>query len=316
MKTPFVDRKHVALVAALALIGAAIWWWSTESSLRSADLLHVSLQHTPADSPPKAERQLLRIAVAAMISPENTYHLYEKLLNRVGGLFGRPVQFVQRKSYREVNDLIEQRAVDLAFVCSAPYVMGHQRFGMELLAAPVKHGKKVYHAYIIVDQQSPLQSFEELRGTTFAFTDPDSNTGCLVPKYILAGQGEDARTFFGETFYSHGHDNSIKAVMDGTAAGAAVDSLIYDFSATLDPTIRSRTRIVLTSPPYGMPPIVVHPSMPAGEKDQLRRLFLGLHQDPVARPLLQQLQIDRFEEVDDSLYDSVRAMERKMSGPR
>jgi phosphonate transport system substrate-binding protein len=133
---------------------------------------------------------------------------------------------------------------------------------------------------------------------------------------MLARQGEDAGTFFGDTFYSHSHDNSIKAVMDGTADGAAVDSLIYDFSATLDPAIRARTRIVLTSPPYGIPPIVVHPSMPVRDKEQLRRLFLGLHRDPVARPLLQHLQIDRFEEVDDSLYDSVREMERTTSGSR
>jgi len=250
-----------------------------------------------------------------MISPISTFAIYEKLLNRVGGLYGSPVEFVQRKSYREVNDLIEQRAVDVAFVCAGPYVTGHQRFGMELLVAPVAHGKQVYHSYIIVGKQSTLQSFEQLRGRTFAFTDPDSNTGCLVPKYMLACQGEDARTFFGETFYSHGHDNSIKAVMDGTAAGAAVDSLIYDFSATLDPTIRQRTRIVLTSPPYGIPPIVVHPSMPARDKARLRRVFLGLHQDAVAQPLLQQLQIDRFEDVDDSLYDSVREMERKTSSP-
>jgi phosphonate transport system substrate-binding protein len=317
LEGPVVRRTPVVLFAGLIVLGAVgAGWWAFTDGGRSAAAVHVDFQRRAPDAPPAAGRAPLRIAVAAMISPKTTYGSYEKLLDRVGGLLGRPVQFVQRKSYQEVNDLVERREVDLAFVCSGPYVTGHARFGMELLVAPVAHGQTVYHSYILVRADSALQSFDDLRGRTFAFTDPDSNSGCLVPTYMLACRGETPQTFFGDTFYSHGHDSSIKAVVDGTAAGAAVDSLIYEYAATLDPSLRSQTRILLKSPPYGIPPVVVHPALRDAEKAELRRVFLGLHADEVARPLLRQLQIERFERVDDRLYESVRQMLQRTANTR
>jgi len=47
-------------------------------------------------------------------------------------------------------------------------------------------------------------------------------------------------------------------------------------------------------------------------KQRLRELFLTLQQDREARPLLSRLQIDRFVEGDDAMYDSVRQMRREL----
>ena len=84
----------------------------------------------------------------------------------------------------------------------------------------------MYHSYFIVNTNSSIQSFDALKGKTFAFTDPHSNTGCLVPTYVLAKRGETPDSFFKEAFFNNSHDNSIKAVAQGLSDGAAVDSLI------------------------------------------------------------------------------------------
>jgi pimeloyl-ACP methyl ester carboxylesterase len=52
------------------------------------------------------------------------------------------------------------------------------------------YGAAVYYSYIIVPEASPVRAFAELRGKSFAFTDPLSNTGKLVPTYMLARMNE------------------------------------------------------------------------------------------------------------------------------
>ncbi len=258
-------------------------------------------------------RPALRIAAGAMVSPKKTRQLYHDLLRLIADRLQRRALLAQRKTYTEINDMIERREVDVAFVCSAPYVEGNAKFGMELLVVPVMYGQSVYHSYILAHTDSPVHSFDDLRGKVFAFSDPRSNSGCLVPKYMLVRRGETPQSFFGESYYSYSHDNSIRAVAEGMADGAAVDSLIWEYLQETDPTYTARTKIVEKSPPYGIPPVVVHPGLDPELKRQLRQVFLTLHEDREARSILRTLRIDRFEDGDDGAYDSIRAMRQRVA---
>lgn len=280
------------------------------------DLPRVDMNDTIATQggPVKADgRPALRIAVGAMISPETTRDYYEDLLRLIADRMGRRAVFAQRRTYAEVNAMVAGKEVDLAFVCSGPYVQGHDEFGMEILAVPVVHGEKVYHSYIVVQKDSPFESLDDLRGRRFAFTDPISNAGHFVPCYMLAQRGETPESFFSETFYSRSHDDSLRSVADGLADGAAVHSLVWDFMYTVDPSFTSRIRIIGKSPPYGIPPVVVHPGLEPNIKRRLKELFLSLHEDKEAAPLLRRLLIDRFEEGKDGMYNTVRDVRRAIT---
>ena len=300
------------LFMCVVVITAALWGWSVkrpqphriDTSVVVPPDLVFSVTSDSLNKPP------LRVVIAAMISPERTAQSYTRLMQLVGEKIGRPVEITQRKTYAEANSLVENREVDFAFVCSGAYVEGHDKFGMEILAVPVAHGQKVYYSYILAQKDSTIATFDELRGKRFGFTDPHSNTGALVPRYMLAQRHETPESFFADSFFTYSHDNSIHAMADGLADGAAVDSLIWEYLHATDAIDTKRTRIVEKSPPYGIPPVVVHPAVDAGLKSLLRSTFFSLHADPKAIPLLQELQIDRFEAGEDSMYDSVRQMQR------
>ena len=254
-------------------------------------------------------RPLLKVAIGAMISPSITKQYYETLFELVGERLGKRTVLVQRKTYAQVNELIENREIDLAFICSGPYVQGHEKYGLEIIAVPVVGGQKVYFSYILANVDSSIRTFDDMRGKRFAFTDPDSNTGCLVPKFMLAKRGEAPETFFRETFFTYSHDNSIKAVTDKLADGAAVDSLIWDFMRATDPASVSKTVKIHQSPPYGIPPLVVHPSLDSALKTRLKEVLLSLHKDARAKALLDKVRIDKFEEGNDAFYETVREMQ-------
>ncbi len=255
---------------------------------------------------------VFRIAVASVLSPVETLKSYEQLVLYLGQSLHQPVELVQKGTYAEINDMVESRFVDLAFVCSLAYVEGNRDFGMELLVIPQVDGKTVYHSYIIVPAASDAENLEDLRGRTFAFTDPLSNSGRLAPTYKLYQMGETPDNFFGKYVFTYSHDNSITAVAENVVDGAAIDSLVYDYMVSQELTIGAKIRIIDRSPPFGIPPVVVNPALNQEIKARLRGLFLSMHEDEAGKEILSNLMIDRFVLGSDESYDSIRNMADEM----
>jgi len=255
-----------------------------------------------------AQDKLLRVAVAAMISPKETFIYYRELLDYIGRNAGLGIQLIQRKTYDEINALFLKGEIDLAFICTGPYAVGWEKYGFEALATPQVRGKPFYQSYLIVEKDSTYHHMEDLRGRVFAFTDPDSNTGTLVPRYWLAQVGEAPETFFQKTVYTYSHDNSILAVAKGLVDGAAVDGHQWEYFQHFTPALTSRTRVIRKSEPYGSPPLVASGRLPDDLKTKIRGVLLAMHQKPDGRAILEKLLIDRFLAPREEWYEPVRAM--------
>ena len=264
-----------------------------------------------SDSPvaPAGTETVIRMAVAPVISPRETFNSrYRDLLDYIGRELGLPVELVQGKTYAEINDMVRTGDVTFAFVCTNPYLQGRDDFGMELLAAPEVNGETTYNSYLVVRADSPYGSLADLRGRTFAFSDPLSNSGRLAPVYQLALEGETPESFFSRSIFTYAHDNSIKAVAENLIDGAAVDSLVYDYWVKTGSEYTSKTKVIEKWGPFGINPVVVRPGLDPALKQQLREVLLGMDTDAAGREILSALLIDRFVVPDDSVYDSVRVM--------
>ncbi len=276
---------------------------------QGAALPYVDLRvRTPLPQVAPAELTHLRIGVAAILSPQGTVASYSKLAEYLAAKLGRPVDLVQRRTYAELNDMVAASQVELAFICTNAYVVGNEQFGMELLLAPEINGESVYYSQLIVPANSSAQSLADLRGKVFAFTDPMSFTGRIYPVYLLQQMGETPERFFQRTFYTYSHDRAIEAVAAGVADGATVDSLVLDYALQRNPELASRLRIIHTSAAFGIPPVVVPPTLSPRQKAQLRDLLLTMHEDTAGQAVLRELGIDRFVAIDNTAYDGVRAI--------
>lgn len=251
----------------------------------------------------------LRVAVAAIISPRGTVESYGPLLDYLATELDRPIELVQRRTYGEVNDLIESGDVDVAFVCTSAYVVGKREFDMQLLAAPQVMGDTVYHSLLIVPADSPAERMADLRGAVFAFTDPISTSGRNYPISLVQQLGETPESFFSRTFHTYSHDDAIRAVANHVADGAAVDSLVYAFAIEREPELAQKTRVIHQSPPFGIPPVVTGPQARPQMVAEIQALLLTMHQNPAGRAALQAAGIDNFVLIEDAAYESVRELE-------
>jgi phosphonate transport system substrate-binding protein len=262
----------------------------------------------PAESTGIADDRLV-VAISGMVTPKEGLTYYKGLSEYIGRKVGRKVRLIHKADYSELNALLEEGRVDIAYSCSGPYASGHDEFGLQLVAAPVVNGSPTYRAYIITSKSDDATSLASFRGKTFAFTDPKSNTGCLVPTYMLARMGTAPDEFFGRVVYTYSHDNSIEQVAKGTVDGASVDSLIWDYLHTQGSSLTRDTRIVATSERFGIPPVVARPGLSKDLLERIRAAYLGADKDPEGRRLLKKMNMDRFVTIDDSDYDSIRRMD-------
>lgn len=260
-------------------------------------------------SPGRELQKPLTVSVGSMITPQAGYGYYRQLIDYLSARLGRKIDVIDPGSYAETNRLLQTGEADFAFVCGGPYVSGHDRFGLELLVAPVVNGKTVYYSYLIVPLESTARNLSDLRGKSFAFTDPQSNSGKLVPTAMLARLGQTPEQFFSSTTYTYGHDRSIHAVADNIVDGAAVDSLIWEYIAATQPALAAKTRIIERSEPFGIPPVVTSPRLPPELRKALQQALLTIHEDPQGLNILKGMNIERFVLIADSAYDGIRRLE-------
>ena len=296
--------RHCFLVGLIAFVGL-LTACESETDVAKVDFS----RRISVDRPqPPTDGSTLKVAIAAMISPRETAVHYSRLLDYLGQKLDLPVQLVQRKTYGEINQLMADGGIDMAFICSGPYALGRGKYEFDPLAVPVIEGRPVYRSYLIVNRHSAIESIDDLRGKTFAFSDPDSNTGCLLPTYLVSLKGETPETYFGKTIYTYSHDNSILAVARSLVDGASVHEQVWEYLNQSNPGETAQTRVIFKSEPFGNPPLVASSAMPPDLKKQIRLLLLTMHEDALGREILRTLMIDRFIPLEERWYEPVREM--------
>lgn len=226
----------------------------------------------------------------------------------MGDKLSHDIHFFQRSKYREIMDLLLKRQLDLAWVCGYPYVS--EKANVRLLAVPLYAGRPKYHSLIITgSDDSGIRQFGDLENHIFAFSDPDSNSGYLYPKYRIQQHfNSTPELFFSRRFFTWSHQNTIEAVATGLAQGGAVDSYVWDQVKRLHPDLVAQTRVIETSPAFGFPPLITHKSIDTDLFNHLQNYFVNMDQTSTGQQILQSLGLDGFEKGSPVLFDSIQAM--------
>jgi phosphonate transport system substrate-binding protein len=253
----------------------------------------------------------IRFGLTAVVITENLRFLdqWSQYLERK---LGRKVEFILRKSYREVMDLLDSGGIEFAWICGFPYIQTRNPESIQLLSVPVYRGAPRYHSYIIVPRSSSARRFSDLRGKIFAFSDPDSNSGFLYPLSLLGEKNESPESFFRQTFFTFNHAETVQAVSEQFADGGAVDSYIWEYLASSRPDITEKTRIIKKSPSFGFPPIVSRLGVNPNTVNLMKTTLEHMDEDVDGKALLAQLKLDGFGYYPDSLFNGIRAVANKI----
>jgi phosphonate transport system substrate-binding protein len=238
----------------------------------------------------------------------NLFGFYEFVAEYVGRRMRCLTELVVGSSYEELA------SADVAFVCGLPYVESTLEGAspVEPIAAPVLVGNRyrdrpVYFSDVIVHRDSPLRSFADLRGRSWAYNEPHSQSGYGITRYFLARCGETSG-YFGKVVEAGWHEEAVRLVRAGEIDASAIDSHVLAVMLRDDPALEGELRVIHALGPSTIQPVVAARRLPGWLKTELRRLLVMLADDPAAREALRHAFVERFAAVHDSDYDDIRVM--------
>jgi phosphonate transport system substrate-binding protein len=221
-------------------------------------------------------------------------------------------EFVDDISWQERERLLDAGEIHVGWVCGLLYVsmVSQPTCPLQLLAAPVMsddryQGSPVYYSDVVVHRNSPVRTFDQLRGASLAFNESKSYSGFNVVRWYLAALGE-SNGYFGRLVESGAHSASLQLVLSQEVEATAIDSTLLDWELRRDPSLEAQIRIIKTIGPSPVPPWVVSRELPGKLRQELDQLLLQMHDDPGGRKSLARGRLSRFVAADDRDYDPIR----------
>lgn len=232
--------------------------------------------------------------------------LLEALQSYLSKAMGIEVRLVLKRTYQEITSQLVAGQIEAAWICGFPFVAYRPR--LELLAVPTWRGRSAYQSYLLIANGRSASGIDDLKGDTHAFSDPDSNSGFLVTRSLLAERGLRPESFFSRSFFTYGHRNVVRAVASGLAQSGSVDGYVWEVMTETEPELTRRTRVAWTSEWMGFPPVATS-SLNAGSARvaKLQDALYDMADDPIGRRVLELLRLDGFARPDPSLFDGIAA---------
>ncbi len=162
---------------------------------------------------------------------------------------------------------------------------------------------------MIVHRDSAYSSFADLRGVSWAYNEPHSQSGYNVTRYHLARLGE-SRGYFGRVVEAGSHLQALEMVLDHRVDATAIDSTVLELELKARPQLKTELRVIESLGPSPMPPWVVTMNVPPELREAIREVFWQMHETAEGRAILEQGQIKKMVRVEDRDYDPIREMAR------
>jgi phosphonate transport system substrate-binding protein len=233
---------------------------------------------------------------------DSDIQLLAMLQRYLEGKLHRPVSLVKRRTYQEITALLLSGQLDAAWICDFPYVQYQDT--LALLGVPLYRHHPLYQTYVVVNTATAATTFDETRGSIHAFSDPDSTSGYLITRWLLALRETTPAAFFRKSFFTYGHRNVIRAVATGLAESGSIDGYVWDVMNEREPEMTRNTRIVYRSEWLGFPPIVgLQATRAAPLSVAFAAALMAMASDPLGRDILAILQLDGFTTATPDLYE-------------
>jgi len=233
----------------------------------------------------------------------------------------RKVVPFQALSYDDLATQFSEGRLDAAWLPPALFVEVDRTVGLRAVAAAERGGGIGYYTAFFTLRGCHVHSFDDLRGRSVGWVDPNSAAGYVFPRLQLAAMGIDPTDIFQEEVFFRSHGAVVRGVIgravDVGATFVHVDPLnprrVLRAGWNLDEDDsmgKFDTSQIQPLAPFGpLPADVVAASRNLSEAtaDDLRRAFLEIHTVPeVAQAARRQFGTGRFMPFNSGAYDVLR----------
>lgn len=265
--------------------------------------LAISLPAAALSAPAEWPKKL----TVGLIPTESSSHItdrYDNLAKYLEKRLGIPVELKTSTDYAGVIAAMQFKHVDVAYYGPKSYVEAAQRANAECFAMEVlEDGTQGYHGVIITKKGSGINSINDAKGKVWAFTDPNSTSGTLVPTvYFVKELKLDPEKYFSRVIYSGSHEASILSVKGGKVDIASTNDLDMDRGNGKFWDKEKDFNIIWTSKLIPGSNMAYRKDLPDSLKKALKEAFLTYRD----KDGLSKLKLKGYVSVTDDVYDPIR----------
>ena len=301
-----------ALLGAGTLVGCSA---TTESTTGTGDVT----ADVGAGGICAPEMAKLDFGIISTESQDNLKPKWEPFLKAMEGEIGRPVNGFFATDYAGVIEAMGAGKIQLAWYGGKSYVEAAERSDAEAFAQTVNEdGSKGYYSHLITNKENPIVGEIDLEkgngdeyvtenagDLTFAFNDPNSTSGFLVPSYyVFAEKGVNPEQAFSELIFAGSHEATAQAVANAQVDVATNNSESMLVLESGDPDAFEKIQIIWTSPEIPSDPLAYRNDLPDCLKAEIKDFFFN-YKDPA---VLGKLDWQGFDEANDADWNTVREL--------
>lgn len=120
-------------------------------------------------------------------------------------------------SYIAVVEAFGSKRADIAIINSFGYLLANEKYNAQAQLRVIRFGSDSYRGQIIANNQSNIDSLEDIQGKRFAYTDASSSSGYLFPYKLFKEKGISPSN----TVFAMKHDNVVTMVYQGQVDAGA-----------------------------------------------------------------------------------------------
>ncbi|MEO5365104.1 MAG: phosphate/phosphite/phosphonate ABC transporter substrate-binding protein [Magnetococcus sp. WYHC-3] len=247
--------------------------------------------------PGKAQERPILFGVVPQQGTSRLEREWGPLVRYLRERLDRPLQLLVAKDIPTFEARCAEGLYDIAYMNPHHYVTLSQTVGYSALARARDQGLR---GLVVVAEQSPFRTLQDLNGQTVAFPSPNAFAASLLVRAELARQGVVITPA-----YVSDHESVYRTVAGGLyAAGGGVSRTLE----TSEKTLRQSLRVLWRTPPHTSHALAIHPRMEAALRAALVPALVGMVNDPLGQNILKNLNIPGWQLAADADWDDVRAL--------
>ena len=228
-------------------------------------------------SAPAADSSWPKEITFALLSTENASEITRRwgpILAQLEKDLGVKVKSVTATDYRGTIEALKFKKAEIGHLGPKSYVEAstNNYANVEPIAQlQLANGSLGYRSCLIVHSDSDLFSPEDMAGKTFAFNDPNSTSGYLVPSaFFMMELSVDPKKYFSKITFSGSHEASILAVANKKVEVASTNLPDLQQLTREGKVPRGGLRVIWVSKLIPNDPIVVRKDMPASLRSAIQ----------------------------------------------
>ena len=250
-----------------------------------------------------------------LLSTENAAEITRRwapILAQLEKDLGVKVKAVTATDYRGTIEALKFKKAELGHLGPKSYVeaSNNNYANVEPIAQlQLANGSLGYRSCLIVHSDSDIFSPEDMAGKTFAFNDPNSTSGYLVPSaFFMMELGVDPKKHFSKVTFSGSHEASILAVSAKKVEIASTNLPDLQQLTRENKVPRGALRVIWVSKLIPNDPIVVRKDLPASFKSAIQESLTTMRaRNPEAFKEIGAW-VGNFVVADDSKYQVIREL--------